>query len=50
MYLELFLINPQPGNLIILKSMRQMPFNLKTQIYHIYDGINLIHAELRVNE
>lgn len=48
MYLELFLINPQPGNLIILKSMRQMPFNLKTQIYHIYDGMNLIHAELRV--
>lgn len=30
--------------------MRQIPFNLKTHIYHIYDGINLIHAELLENE
>lgn len=50
MYLELYLINPSQGNFIILKSMRQMLFTLKTQIYHIYDAINLIHAELSVNE
>lgn len=50
MYLELYLINPEPGNFIILKSMRQMLFIQKTQIYHIYDAINLIHAELCVNE
>lgn len=50
MYLELYLINPSAGNFVIRKSMRQMLFIRKTQIYHIHDAINLIHAELCVIE